>query len=57
MSNPLQKHRSLKEQKDTIQPWKRIDKRVGVNENFIKVYGADKHPDPEVKEYYKKKGY
>ncbi len=38
---------------DTIQPWT----KKGVNEKFIKRYGADKHPDPEVRDFYKKRGY
>ena len=38
-------------EKETIQPWK---KNGDVNEDFIKEYGADAHPDKEVREYYAK---
>ncbi|MCK4782094.1 hypothetical protein KAS79_04220 [Candidatus Parcubacteria bacterium] len=39
--------------KDTVQPWT----KKGVNEKFIKRFGADNHPDTEVRDFYKKKGF
>ena len=52
------KHRSLQEKKDILQPDERKRGSVGINEEFIKAYGADTYPnDPEVQDYYKKRGY
>lgn len=52
------KHRSLQEKKDILQPdRKKTTGSTEVNEEFIKAYGADAHPDPEVQDYYKKRGY
>lgn len=54
----LQTHKSIQEQKDTMQPWeKNGNGGLSVNEDFMKAHGADKHPDPEVRDYYKKKGW
>jgi len=51
----IEKHKTIQEKKDSCQPYKKDGNgRAGVNENFIKVYKD--HPDPEVKEYYQKKG-
>lgn len=52
------KSRTRDNERDTTQPWRKNKKgKVEVNEKFIKIYGADKMPDPEIRAYYKKKGF
>ena len=57
MREIIERKISLEEKRDITQPYKKRAGHVGINEDFMKIYGADKHPDPEVAAYYIKKGW
>ena len=57
MREIIERKISQEEKKDIIQPYKKKLGVTGINEDLMKVYGADKHPDPEVRAYYIKKGW
>ena len=46
-------------ERDTLQPSIRRFGKIQINEDFIKVYGIDAHPDakrdPEMRKFYQKK--
>jgi len=57
--NPRSKRANQTDNKDTLQPLKKIDGKVVENKDFMEVYGTEglNAYDPEKARFYEKKGY